>query len=40
LPNTRKFSCAAKDYFLACANGAEASHFNRMLIGTGLIKNP
>jgi hypothetical protein len=25
--------------FFGCANGAEASHFNRMLIDAGLIKN-
>ena len=25
--------------FFGCGNGAEASHFNRMLIDAGLIKN-
>ena len=28
-----------KGLFFGCANGAEASHFNRMLIDAGLIKN-
>jgi hypothetical protein len=28
-----------KGLFYACAGGAEARHFNRMLIDAGLIKN-
>ena len=39
LPNKRKSSMRCRGLFYGCANGAEARHFNRMLIDAGLIKN-
>ena len=35
----KKILLRCKGLFFGCANGAEASHFNRMLIDAGLIKN-
>jgi sulfatase-like protein len=35
----KKILLRCKGLFFDCANGAEASHFNRMLIDAGLIKN-
>ena len=35
----KKILLRCKGLFFSCANGAEASHFNRMLIDAGLIKN-
>jgi hypothetical protein len=35
----KKILFRCKGLFFGCANGAEASHFNRMLIDAGLIKN-
>jgi hypothetical protein len=35
----KKIFARCKGLFYACAGGAEARHFNRMLIDAGLIKN-
>jgi hypothetical protein len=35
----KKILMRCKGPFYACAGGAEARHFNRMLIDTGLITN-
>jgi hypothetical protein len=35
----KKILLRCKGLFFGCANGTEASHFNRMLIDAGLIKN-
>jgi hypothetical protein len=35
----KKILFRCQGLFFGCANGAEASHFNRMLIDAGLIKN-
>jgi len=35
----KKILIRCKGLFYGCANGAEARHFNRMLIDAGLIKN-
>jgi hypothetical protein len=35
----KKILLRCKGLFFGCANGAEVSHFNRMLIDAGLIKN-
>jgi len=35
----KKILARCKGLFYACAGGAEARHFNRMLIDAGLINN-
>jgi len=35
----KKILIRCKGLFYGCANGAEARHFNRMLIDAGIIKN-
>jgi hypothetical protein len=37
--NRKKILTRCKGLFYACAGGAEARHFNRMLIDAGLITN-